>query len=73
MTPRFEITIKRIESVNVTRQEWKQVADSGNKRDDGAVYEYVGYPDVQDADTLILQQSVKELDIPAVIKAINNI
>lgn len=72
---KYTITITRSDEVEAERREWKQVADSGNERDDGPVYEYVTYPGVEHESTDILKQEIRDegLDIKAVIRAINGI
>jgi hypothetical protein len=66
----FEVTIKRIEAVEERGREWKQVADSGNPRDGGPVYEYVYAPGVRQQDRVILRQEVEQLDVNAVVLAV---
>jgi hypothetical protein len=66
----FEVTIKRIEAVEEKIQEWKHVADSGNERDNGAVYDYVSAPIVRPHERVILHQQVEQLDVNAVVLAV---
>lgn len=72
---KYTITITRSDEVDAVRREWKQVADTGNERDDGAVYEYVTYNGVEHESVDILKQEIlnEDLDIKAVIKAVNGI
>lgn len=66
----FEITIKEIKTETQSGgKEWKLIGP-----ENGAVYGYTPEVEVQvEVETKILQQIVKDLDLPAVIKAINNI
>lgn len=69
----YKIIITKFEEVNRTRNEYVKVADSGNERDGGSVYDYVPNTTVEKREITILEQSIENLDMPAVIKAINNI
>ena len=63
-------TITRIED----EQEYKKLADSGNQSDGGAIFGYVLKPSVtKTKEHIVLHQEVEDLDLIAVIKAINGI
>lgn len=51
------------------------MADTGNKSDNGPLYDYATYPSTQTIETEILKQEIQDeqLDIKAIIKAINGI
>lgn len=71
----YKITITKTEEVEVIEKEYQKVADTGNERDDGAVYEYVMSPSIKQKETTVLIQSLdeEELDLKAVVKAINRL
>jgi hypothetical protein len=57
----------------VTKNNWERVADSGNERDKGPIYDYAPIEEIQIDTTVVLQQNIDELDLTAVIKAVNGI
>lgn len=63
----YRIRIVHIQPM--ARLEWKQVADSGNPRDGGAQYDYV--PSEGTKEVSIYEQEVDDLDLAAVIRAVN--
>ena len=67
----YKITIKQIEDKSTTMQSWEKLADSGNKRDNGAMYGYVEHKTTEEVETLILVQHIPNLNLGEVIKAIN--
>jgi hypothetical protein len=69
----YKITIQKIEKVHSTETSYEKIADSGNERDGGSVYGYVEYPSEKNAETSVFNQTVDDLDLQAVIKAVNNI
>ena len=70
----FKIKIQEVKEVTFNNTtDYQRVADSGNERDDGAVYEYVPHPDTKTVETTMLEQNVDAIDLCAVIKAINGI
>ncbi len=69
----YRINIEKIETINSKSTEWKKVADTGNEHDKGAKYDYVICEMEKDNTTEILSQELPEIDIPKVIKAINNL
>jgi hypothetical protein len=62
------ITINRRESVVKPRREWRMTGNAGAEK-----WDYVDDEWPQEESTLILQQNVDEIDLPAVIKAINKL
>ncbi len=69
----YRIQITKEEKVKTTDRDYKKVADTGNERDDGPVYEYVEFPSEKTVVTELLDQRVEGLDMEDVIKAINGI
>lgn len=76
----YKITIEKIETKKVTEKEYQKLRepydnekeqDIGNKND--PQYGYVDVELEKDIKTIVLEQSVENLDIPEVIKAINEI
>jgi len=54
-------------------QTYEKLSDTGNKNGDGPTYGYVPYEGFETQEIEILHQTVETLDLPAVIKAINNL
>lgn len=69
----YRIKIEQTEELEVVKREWKQIADSGNKEDGGAIYDYVEYPGVKEETTLVYEQSFDEIELASIIKAANGI
>lgn len=69
----YRITIEQVTWSEVVKQAWQKIADTGNERDDGPQYGYVDARGKEIDSTKILQQEVEELDVKAVIKAINGL
>lgn len=72
----YKVTIEEIRESEVDLDaNYKQTAGSGNKSDGGPVYEYVVPPGKQlkRDETQIFFQEIGDLDLAAVIKAINGI
>jgi cell fate (sporulation/competence/biofilm development) regulator YlbF (YheA/YmcA/DUF963 family) len=70
----YQITIIKIEQVKEIRRQYQKIADSGNEHDKGAIYGYVNMTDENvKKETKILEQTVEQLDLAAVIKAVNKI
>lgn len=67
----FRITVTEIKQTKVVESEYQQIADSGNKRDEGAVYGYVDHEVVKDISTEVYRQESEDLDLVAVINAVN--
>ena len=70
---KYTITIKRtVTFIEKGRQEYRQIADSGNPADGKTVYGYVPAPDIEREKTEdVYEQTVDMLDITAVISAVN--
>lgn len=69
----YRITIEQVETKQKKKREWERIADSGNPKDDGAIYGYVDNIIDEEETTTLLKQNLETLDITKVIKAINNI
>lgn len=69
----IRVTIERVTRNRVPYREWLKVADSGNPRDQGAIYEYVDSERSEAESHLLLKQELENIDIVAVIKALNAI
>ena len=69
----YRICIERIETETYTRMEWLVVADTGNPRDGGRLWEYVPTEAQRETTTKVYEQRVQNLDLARVIVAINGI
>ena len=69
----YKIKVTRVVREKETAKEWKQVADTGNKRDNGPVYACVKVPRMVTREVDMLVQEVETLDLVAVIKVVNGI
>ena len=69
----YQITIKKITPETRVRKEYQQIADSGNSKDGGAVYDYVTCEVTEDKEITILEQKVDDFDLKLVIRAINKL
>lgn len=67
----IQIVITEITQQERDYQSWKKVADTGNEKDNGPVYEYVQSTEINEQERVILKQELDEIDLPSVIKAIN--
>lgn len=72
---KYKISIIRIDEYDAIGREWKQIADTGNEKDGGKVYDYVTYPTTGTTETAVLTQETTDenLDIKNIIKAINGL
>lgn len=71
-TTEYKITITRKTTWREDEQEYKKIAETGNPNGGGPVYGYVKKENALKAvETDILTQTVSDLDLTAVIKAIN--
>ena len=69
----YKIKITKVETIETTGREYQKVSDTGNERDNGAVFDYVDCITEKEIDTDILIQELEKIDIPTVIKSINNL
>lgn len=68
---RIEITETRTETKR--RKEYQLIADTGNPRDGGRVFDYIEADLPTEVRRAVLTQEVDTLDLGAVIKAVNNL
>ena len=70
---RYKIVVtKYSEEDRLTKREWKAGADPESEREDG--YGYTPQVrEIREVEREVLRQEIPELDLTAVIKAINNI
>jgi hypothetical protein len=81
----YKVTIVKIEDVNYVSKEWRckwsddvfksSILNGKNKNDEDAPSQY-GYAETsasKEQETELFQQTVIDLDIPSVIKAINSL
>lgn len=66
----FTVTIKRHEEKTVPHQVWQKVADSGNERDKGAIYDYAKTERLETSTIDVFEARREELDIDNVICAV---
>lgn len=69
----YRIKISKIETVKHIARTYEKTSDTGNKEDEGAIYQYVEYPTTKEVVTTVLKQEKEDIDISAIIKAINNL
>lgn len=69
----IQITITKIEEKPTIEQKYQQVANSGNPRDGGPIYEYVPVETVRKVEMELLKQCVEKINLVDVICAINGI
>lgn len=70
---KYRITITKLETLVKGESEYKKISDTGNKQDGGPVYDYVWREVEREVETNILTQTVDDIDMKDVIKAINNL
>lgn len=66
----YRVEITEMTTHPVDKREWKKVADSGNERDQGAVYDYVAYPDFEVERRVVLLVEQEAVDITRVVQAL---
>ena len=75
--PTYTIYIKKTETVEKTQTEWKKIADSGNTKDSGAVYEYVPHSVEDQCETIVYRQEIHgdvfDVILPDIVKAVNGL
>ncbi len=69
----YEIKITSKKLVPTKGQTYEKVSDTGNMHGDGPTYGYVPYEGFVEREVEVLSQVVDDLDLSAVIKAINNL
>lgn len=69
----YRIEITHVTKEEVSGKEYHRVADTGNPRDGGPVYDYVPCDKVAEHRRTVLLQEVASLDIAAVIRAVNGL
>ncbi len=69
----MELTITKRDEVKSTDRSYELLSETGNKTDDGKVWGYVEYPSVKEVDTVVLKQELEDIDVSAVIKAVNGL
>jgi hypothetical protein len=71
---KYKISISRIDQVDILKREYQRVADTGNERDNGPVYDYAICPTTTLVETEILKQEITEdIALKEIIRAINNL
>ena len=69
----FKITVIETKSEVFNRREYQKISDTGNKEDNGIKYGYVNSEVTEDVETTLLEQNIEDIDLPAIIKAVNKI
>ena len=68
----IKITVIKIETKKYTKSRYEKIADTGNEKDNGAVYDYVQSEDEEEVETTLFEQTVEDMpDLMEVIKAFN--
>ena len=67
----YEIKIVKKEKYNTTDKSWEKIADTGNEKDNGSVYDYVETEVTREKEENVYTQHVEELDLKGVIDAVN--
>ena len=70
---RYRVVVVQTNTKYVTSQEWRKVADTGNEKDNGAVYAYVDQRKLTTEEQTINRQEAESLDLSAIIKAVNGL
>lgn len=73
MTTKYQVTITKIEEGEGFTSSYERVADTGNERDGGPVYAYVKKPTINTTKEVIFEQTLEDLYVTAVIRAVNKI
>lgn len=73
----YRVVIEMVTVAEVgPKREYKKLADTGNERDGGPVHGYVEVPDRVETEvvtTQVFEQVVEELDLLAVVRAVNGL
>ena len=67
----YEIKIVKKEKYNTTDKSWEKIADTGNEKDNGSVYDYVETEVTREKEEAVYTQHVEKLDLKEVIDAVN--
>lgn len=67
----FIITVTETKEVQVKEKDWRKVADTGNKKGDGPVYEYVFSDGTKIEEKEVYRQEVESVDLVSIITAVN--
>lgn len=73
MTTKYQVTITKIEEGEGFSSTYERIADTGNERDGGPVYAYVKKPTINTDKKVVFEQTLEDLDVTAVIRAVNKI
>jgi len=73
MTTKYQVTITKIEEGEGFSSTYERIADTGNERDGGPVYAYVKKPVISTNKNVVFEQTLEDLDVTAVIRAVNKI
>jgi len=65
----YRIQVSREDRITSVEQSWKVVADTGNERDGGHIYDYVPVEVQKTVTVELLDLRVDELNLPFVIQA----
>ncbi len=71
--PTYKIVITKRFPERKQEREYQTVAESGNERDQGKIYDYVTYECFEMVERNIFQQETDDLDLTAVILAVNHL
>ena len=70
----YTVKITRETRYIAKKKDWLKVADTGNERDAGPVYDYVEREgEFTHSHDILVQEGLLDLDLPAVIAAVNKL
>lgn len=69
----YKVNITKVETVETTGREYQKISDTGNEEDNKSVYAYVSCIKEKEIYTDIFIQECEEIDISAIIKAVNKL
>lgn len=67
----FIITVVEVKHEPKKSKQWLKVADTGNKRDGKAVYDYVESDVIERSEKELYKQEVNDIDLVSIITAVN--
>lgn len=67
---KFKIQIVKVETVKKEDQEYKIIADTGNKEDNGKMYAYVPVMREREVESDVLKMEVETLNLELIVAAI---